>query len=85
MASDALIRAVEVANNHCFVEIIDEEAVEMFAAALDPTDEAMVEAVAARWEAVAGRSSSKMERLMLEAMARDAIAAIRDHITGEVA
>jgi hypothetical protein len=80
MASDALIRAVRA--------VLSErgptnKALASLRAALVSTDEAMVEAVAARWETVAGRPSSKMERLMLEAMARDAIAALRDHITGE--
>jgi hypothetical protein len=82
MASDALIRAMEAVAEYDELTLSG-AVLNGFRAALDPTDEAMVEA-----------GIFTLQRIALEAVAvgsapevgevvRDLIIAIRDHITGE--
>jgi len=78
MASDALIRA-----NAVLPKVPEAFVSNQLRAALDPTDEAMVEAVA---KALGGDHWARMNPTLRDHyrnLARAAIAAIRDHITGE--
>jgi hypothetical protein len=70
MASDALIRA-----NKVLPKVPVAFIVEQFRAALDPTDEAMA-------EVVSDEVDGYMSRALADKIARAAIIAIRNHITG---
>jgi len=84
MASDALVRAVMALEQPAYPSDVRRS----FRAALDPTDEAMVEAMAVALHGGQYRSftwESRTESLRAEYRrhARAAITALRDHITGE--